>query len=223
VGLVAGEEWRITVTAPAASFSEPDYVAFCLTCHDNSQPAGVTLTGLTVIGDEYFSTDVMGARPGGTGTSIGNGYLKEPWHVQPASCSAAGGWTGCEDPTEVYAALNCTVCHDQHGSPSIFHLKRRITVGGVELTVGGNNPNSEFGLGSTFAATPRYLSTTYSLPCQGGNGQPNCADNPGGAQEDLHYGAWCTFCHEMSSHPAKTETGSSGSCAGTHSHGGGNF
>lgn len=232
--LTAGDTWTIAVTAGGATFSEPDYVAFCLTCHDTDNstelpPPGVTITGLTVISDEYFSRDVMGAQPGGTGTSIGNGYLKEPWHVQPASCTDAGGWTDCEDPTDVYAALNCTVCHDGHGSDNLYHLQTSINVAGEQLYVGGDNPSSQFGPGSTFdervsdPVNNRYLSTTYSLPCQGGNGEPDCANNPTGAQEDFHYGAWCTFCHEMSSHPSKTETGSSGSCATSHSHGGGNF
>ncbi len=232
--LTAGDTWTIEVFPAGFTFSEPDYVAFCLTCHDTNgttelAPPGVIMSGVTDISAEYFSRDVMGARPGGTGTSIGNGYLKEPWHVQPASCTAAGGWTGCEDPTEVYAALNCTVCHEGHGSASLWHLRTSIKMAGKILRVGGENPNSEFGPNSTFNNTAepaknRYLSTTYSLPCQGGNGEPNCADNPTGAQEALHYGAWCTFCHEMSSHPSKTENaGGSASCASSHVHGGGNF
>ena len=84
------------------------------------------------------------------------------------------------------------------------------------MKVGGDNPNSQFGPG-TFT---RWGSTTYSLPCQGGNGNPNCANNPTGAQQDFYFGAWCSFCHEMSSHPSKSETTV---CSSTHAHDSGNF
>ncbi|MBI3000118.1 MAG: hypothetical protein HYY46_16950 [Deltaproteobacteria bacterium] len=216
--LTLNDRWTIAVTAAGAAFSEPDYVAFCLTCHDGTPPAGVTMTaGLTNIASAYLASNgnKMGAAPGRTGTTIGNGYLKFPWHVQPASCSSPT-WTGCQDPNLPYAALQCTTCHDGHGSDSIYHLRTQITVGGVQMKVGGDNPNSQFGPG-TFA---RWGTTTYSLPCQGGNGNTNCANNPTGAQGDFYYGAWCSFCHEMSSHPSKSETTV---CSSTHAHSSGNF
>ena len=39
-------------------------------------------------------------------------------------------------------------------------------------------------------------------------------------QEDHYWGAWCSFCHKMDTHPGKVETDS---CTGGHMHNGGAF
>jgi hypothetical protein len=122
--------------------------------------------------------------------------LKEPWTDQTANPG--------EDPTQAYAALNCTDCHDGHGSDSLYHLRTSITIAGVDLQVGGQS-GSQFGPDSV---DPVTASTTYTLPLIGG------------VQTAQYFGAWCTFCHEMSSHPDKTETDS---CPNAHKHTGNNF
>ena len=65
--------------------------------------------------------------------------------------------------------------------------------------------------GSQFAGIPGDGGdpTVYTLPA-----------GDGGEQEHLHWGAWCTFCHELASHPGVVEADA---CQGSHMHGGNNF
>jgi hypothetical protein len=191
------------LNAPGAvggPYSEPDYIQFCLTCHDGTTPPGVTLVqdpptrrSMVNIADAYANSDYHGAiAQAGFGTSINKGSMKQPWVT--AADEAAG-----LDPTAPYAAMNCNTCHDSHGSDNIYNLKTSINIGGIDLTVGGDgNLNENHYNGST----------TYTLP------------EIGGTQEDHYWGAWCTFCHQMNAHPGKVETDS---CQGPHMHGGGSF
>ena len=96
------------------------------------------------------------------------------------------------DPPAQHAPLQCTTCHGPHGSPNAYNLRESITVAGVQMEVGGE--------GAGFSG---FSGTTYSLP----------------NQTDVRYwGAWCTFCHEVS-HDTRDGTG----CQSGHRHGGGNF
>ena len=73
--------------------------------------------------------------------------------------------------------MQCSDCHDSHGNGNLFFLKESITIGGVQLTVGGTTTLNE----------AHYLgSTTYIMPDIGGSGQL-----------DHYFGAWCTFCHKV--------------------------
>jgi predicted CXXCH cytochrome family protein len=191
------------LNAPGAvggPYSEPDYIQFCLTCHDGTTPPGVVLVQdpptrrtMVNIADAYGTSDYHGAiAQAGFGTSINKGSMKQPWVT--AADEAAG-----LDPTAPFAAMNCSTCHDAHGSANIFNLKSSINIGGMDLTVGGDGNLNEAHYNG---------STTYTLP------------EIGGTQDDHYWGAWCTFCHQMNAHPGKVETDS---CQGPHMHGGGSF
>jgi predicted CXXCH cytochrome family protein len=188
--------------------NDPDYVEFCITCHDGTTPAGVTMSAnMENIAVDWFSGGAQhGAEPGNTGTKLSKGYKKVPWTSQ-------ANFDAGREPDNPYAALPCTTCHDAHGSDNIFHLKTSITVAGIQMTTGALNGN--------FSNNPEVDGqTTYILPCTGGNGDPDCANNPGGSQDIFHWGAWCSFCHTMSNHPAQQLTDS---CNSGHKHGRGNF
>jgi hypothetical protein len=186
------------------SIPEPDYVEFCLVCHDGVAPAGVTMPGAMLnMADSYRLNDQHG-RLDGTG-SASRGYLKQPWSTLAdyEAGSQPGGGNG------TYAALNCTLCHGAHGSGNIFNLRTSITVNGQAMTVGGKDAFKDPALcerkcGGTNIddELPEFGSTTYFLP----------------VQENLSWGAWCTFCHEPS-HGTADGT----SCQSGHLHGGGNF
>lgn len=171
--------------------TELDYVRFCLTCHDGTTPPGVTMSSNMVEIAVSYSIDVHGLGEGSTGNKIGRGYLKVPW-------TTSSDYGNGRDPTSPYASFNCTTCHGPHSSGSIFNLRDSITVAGQQMSVGGKS-------GSEFSG---INGTTYTLPLQGG------------AQTDHYWGAWCTFCHELSSHPG---VGESSQCKDGHMHGGGNF
>jgi predicted CXXCH cytochrome family protein len=180
----------------AGGFSEPDYVEYCLVCHDNSPPPGVTMptNALIDIASVWLDAagDAHGMGPGGSGGSTAKGGLKAPY-VNAAADAID------DDPSNPYAAMNCTTCHGPHGSVNIFNLRSEIDVAGVQMTVGG------FGPRGGILDEPHYFgSTTYTLPLIDG------------AQTDHFWGAWCTFCHKMDSHPTKTETEI---CNGPHMHG----
>ncbi|MDH3777362.1 MAG: cytochrome c3 family protein [Gammaproteobacteria bacterium] len=169
------------------SVTEPDYIQFCLTCHDGTAPPGVNVPVDMVNMAQAWASEQHGAGEGSTGTRVGKGSLKPPWTA-----------TAGNDPSNPYAALNCTTCHGAHGSGSIFNLRESITVAGTQMQVGGS-PGSEF---DTFSGT------TYTLPVNGGT------------QADHVYGAWCTFCHEMSAHAGVDETTT---CTSGHMHGANSF
>jgi predicted CXXCH cytochrome family protein len=182
-------------------YSEPDYIQFCLTCHDGTVPAGVVLlqnppdgrNNMINIADAYANDDVHGAQAASFGSSLNKGGMWQPW------VTAADETAGL-DPSAPYAAMNCNTCHDAHGSENIYNLRSSINVGGMDLEVGGNGNLNE----------PHYNgSTTYILP------------EIDGAQKDHYWGAWCTFCHKIDSgHASKIETDS---CQNGHMHGNGAF
>jgi len=126
--------------------------------------------------------------------------LKYPWNVLTGT-----GVYGMP-PGEVgrpYAAMNCTTCHDAHGSGNIFNLRTSITVAGVPMQTGGWS-------GDTIGPT---LTTDYLMPDTDGN------PGNGVQQEAFYWGAWCSFCHWMESHN-RSETAA---CNTGHRHMGGNF
>lgn len=178
----------------AGGFTEPDYIQFCLTCHDGTAPPGVTVDPNLENIATSFSGRQHGAGEGSTGSRSGKGNLKVPWTT--ASDYAAGN-----DPSSAYAALNCTTCHGPHGSDNIFNLRSSITVAGVQMEIGGE-PGSQF-------PKPTFSGTTYTLPTINS-----------GSQVRLEWGAWCSFCHNMNAHAGVDETTA---CNTGHVHGGNNF
>ena len=175
-------------------FTEPDYIQFCLTCHDGTTPPGVSPTASMInIATAYNGTDQHGSGDGGTGSKTSKGGLKFPY-VNSTNDAADN------DPSQNYAAMNCTTCHGAHGTGNIFNLRESITVAGTVMTVGG---------AAGFLDEAAYAgSSTYTLPVIGSN------------QEDHYWGAWCTFCHKGDAHPGKVEADA---CTGGHMHGGGSF
>jgi hypothetical protein len=175
-------------------------------------PAGKNLLNLA---ETYNLSDQHGRLSGGSSAS--RGYMKQPWATQAeydAQTQPANG-------NRYFGALNCTICHGPHGSENIYNLRSSITVAGQQLTVGGKDAFMDPALctrqcnggdGSDIdAELPEFGSTTYNLPLNGTNGQS-------GVQEDMGFGAWCTFCHEPSH-----GTSDGLACQSGHRHGGGNF
>jgi predicted CXXCH cytochrome family protein len=176
------------------SVTEPDYIQFCLVCHDGTPPAGsgVNLGSSPDISADYASRGKQhGTGEGGSGSSTAKGTLKPPWTTQ-------ADYDAGLDPSAPYAALNCSTCHGPHGTGNIYNLRTSITVGGQPMSTGGK-PGSDF---------ENIVTTNYILP-----------DNGSGQEFDV-YGAWCTFCHNMNSHADVDETSK---CNSGHKHGGNNF
>jgi cytochrome c553 len=167
--------------ATGGPYTEPDYIQFCLTCHDGNTPGGVTMTSNMVNIAESYADEQHGLGEGCC--REGKGTLKPPWGVVNSNHSAP------------YAALNCTTCHGAHGTGNIFNLRTSITVAGTVMEVGGQ-PGSGF---------DDISGPTYTLPSP---------------QTTLKWGAWCTFCHDLSGHTSYDETTT---CNNGHLHGGGNF
>ena len=201
-GLTSGDIWTIAVTGSCwPNCVETDYVAFCLACHDGTTPPGVTMPGTMVeIASNYLASngaDQHGNGDGSTGSTTSKGPLKRPWTDVDGN-----------DPSQNYAAIPCTTCHDQHGSPNIFHLKESINVAGQQL-ITGSTSSTVFDPADTTNNRPEANgSTTYTLP------------EVGGSQNLLNWGAWCTFCHTMGNHTGVTEQTT---CNSAHVHGGNNF
>jgi hypothetical protein len=185
---------------------EPDYIQFCLTCHDGNttnQP-NVTMDGLLRnIAADYTSADYHGAQAGsGAGASNNKGGLKQPWVT-------ASDYAANNDPPAHYAAMNCTTCHGAHGSDNIHNLRSSINVAGVQMSIGGDGAG---------VPVPGRISdaTVYDLP------RTTETERNSGifVQADHDWGAWCSFCHRMTTHASKTEVDT---CTKNHKHGGGAF
>jgi hypothetical protein len=186
---------------------ELDYIQFCLTCHDGTLPDGPTMSAdnpVVNIADAYAG-DQHGLGTGSTGSTINKGNLKPPWNTQAA-------YEAGNDPSNNYAALNCTICHSPHGTGNIHNLREEIWVAGRQMSTGcpgGATPEPEdddpWCASSQFAAKE---GTSYTLPVNGGS------------QNDHEYGAWCTFCHNMSAHRGVSETTT---CTSAHKHGANSF
>jgi hypothetical protein len=158
-------------------YTEPDYIQYCLACHDGNAPPGVTIPGGMVNMADAWLDDQHGQAEGTAGSRTGKGGLKAPYVT--AADDAADN-----DASQPYAAMNCSDCHGSHGSGNIFNLKSEITIAGVQLTVGGTTTLNE----------PHYSgNTSYQFP------------EIGGVQVDHYWGAWCTFCHKVDAHPGKVE------------------
>jgi hypothetical protein len=190
-----------------ASGTVPDYIQFCLSCHDGTTPPGVTMsTNMINMADAYAGTggetaDQHGTEIGSTGSTTSKGGLKPPWTTNSDHIAN-------NDPSAGYAAMNCSVCHDNHGSGNIFNLRTSITVDGVQMSIGGDGN----------MPVPSRISdpTVYDLPPMDGK----IVNESTGVQTDHYWGAWCSFCHKMDAHPGKDE---GDSCTGGHMHGGGAF
>jgi hypothetical protein len=162
---------------------EPDYIQFCLACHDGTYPdmkAGVLNMAVA------YETDQHGKN---WGSGEGKGTLKPPW-VQTIGDDYSGGYT----------ALNCTMCHGPHGSDNMYNLRTSITVAGTQMSVGSVLGTSGF---SSFSGTTHKIGQQENF-----------------TPSDHNWGAWCTFCHELSGHNYDSETVG---CTDAHKHGGANF
>ena len=100
--------------------------SFCLSCHDGTPPAGVTVpSSVTVVGSFWSATtgaDFHGDRVG-TGPSYGGGGLVP---------SMSRGMT----------AINCSVCHEVHGNANLYHVSRSVVdSSGVVVTSGNQMQN----------------------------------------------------------------------------------
>jgi hypothetical protein len=180
--------------------TEPDYIKFCLTCHDGTVPTGVGISMPSTM--ENIATTYSGADQHGADSANGSpkGYMKYPWNTN-----------GSTSEISEYAAMNCTTCHGPHGSNNIFNLRESITVAGVQMSVGGWTGDS---IGQPRASQALDL-TTYILPPMNGRN----IDETNGVQQYRNWGAWCSFCHQIEAHGLSEED----TCNQNHVHGGGNF
>jgi hypothetical protein len=115
--------------------STPDSIKFCLACHgaNSSLPAGMN----PAIG--------MGANPplniANRWLAAGTGGLA---HGNGASSLSTEGSPGPRSPYQnvVYAALQCTTCHDAHGSPNVYLLREYIVVDNVLMNASNTYLNA---------------------------------------------------------------------------------
>lgn len=104
----------------------PDYVSFCLQCHDNTWAADGSVSGPSVaiknVAEGYLDprVDEHGAASGS-----GNSTLRGPY-------ASYGSTTGV-------APLPCTECHNPHGGDGIYNLRTLTNQYGREITLTSEN------------------------------------------------------------------------------------
>ncbi|NCF62916.1 MAG: hypothetical protein GWP58_08690 [Gammaproteobacteria bacterium] len=172
-----------------AGATEPDMIEFCNACHDG--PGGSSQAGSSVLSSSLYQIGGAGGyyqdnfHGYGFGGSGGNGFLKPPYQVDTA-----------------YAPMQCTDCHGAHGSGNIFNLRSSITVGA------GTPSETIMSTGGPWGSRgdmKDVIGTTYDMKTA----------NDGVTQENMQWGAWCSFCHNMDSHSLnETKT-----CNDGHTHG----
>ena len=109
-----GKEFDVSKTVAAS-----DSTTMCLRCHDGLPPKGVVFpAGVSNVGPSWANEtgDFHGAN---AGTGFGIAGLKPPY---------ARGTN----------ALPCGVCHDSHGSGSIYHIAARVNGESVDQITSGN-------------------------------------------------------------------------------------
>jgi len=107
----------------------------CLACHDNTVPAGTSPS----VSMGTAPMDIASRWLGNPGLAHGNGrgnYLNENdqrprYPFQSATYSNT-------PPAQAYAAIQCTTCHDPHGSKNVYFLREYIVVDGIVM----NNSNT---------------------------------------------------------------------------------
>ncbi|MDI6901387.1 MAG: hypothetical protein QMC79_06820 [Anaerosomatales bacterium] len=167
--------------------SVPD--SFCLKCHDGSAPEGVTFpAGLTNVGAAWMSTsgDFHGAA---SGTGYGTGSLKPPY-------------------IRGQAPIDCAVCHDTHGSASIFHVPEVVN-GQAVAPVSGSEQIAQFcrachngtsyewhdtGSGCWCHYVDKY-ETSYHADAFNLNDGMDCLMCHGHGKVTSHPGVDCEDCH----------------------------
>ena len=179
------------VDPKGTGWQETDTIEFCLACHDGTMPNGVTMPAGMLDMAASWAGDQHG---GHSDRATTKGWLKYPFGTAPQSLPNVDA---DYDGTTPYSSMNCTTCHGAHGSGNIFNLRSSITVAGVQMTTGTSHGNYAY---------PGVPGTEYIFPIDSRSGLP----------EQVGWGAWCSFCHDVN-HDTKTGLG----CQGSHMHGGG--
>jgi len=159
----------------------PDFVSYCLACHDNPNvPSDVSYgdTGETAnIAYTYFiggggmggGLDKHGRGDGsGAGGPMDKGSLKTPY-----------------DSANTYASLNCTDCHEPHGSESLYHLKNQVVINGTMMSVAAGSSVVSDGY---YGAAYGNIDSGWCTFCHN-----NVSDHGGGGTKP------CSQCHSHGS------------------------
>jgi len=126
--------------ASGSADATADSIKFCLACHDNTVPTGTSPAvsmgaanpaGLPMnIATRYLAT-------GNTGIAHGNGrgnYMNE--NDQRPRYPFQSSTYSNTPPARAYAAIQCTTCHDPHGSQNVYLLREYIVVDGINMNAG---------------------------------------------------------------------------------------
>ena len=112
---------------PTFGATVPDYIEFCLVCHEPSAtlPTGVVFSGSPDITEIDWSSS--GDQHGGAdGSGVGRGYLKSQLASDPGYVVGYTGNDYRNDANDYYPMI-CTDCHDPHGtSNNLFLIKSTI-------------------------------------------------------------------------------------------------
>jgi hypothetical protein len=119
-----------TMIHPGTGKVIPDYVTFCLKCHDNTwSPNVIGPLIISNISYWYLMNLTKGDWHGAaSGDKFNNTYLIGPYASQAGKNNVP--------------AMPCNDCHDSHGSSSLYHLKTLTDQYGVNMTITSANINS---------------------------------------------------------------------------------
>ncbi len=166
--------------ASGAAEATADSIKFCLACHDNTVPAG---TSPTVNMGSAVPMDIAAKWLGdGTATPVRHGS------GDGSSISSDRDWRprypfqsttySDSNPAYAYAAMQCTACHDPHGSQNVYFLREYIVVDGVVM-----NDSNAYLLGTGAAGSGAAIHLT------------SWEVNAAGALTADFFGQFCGSCH----------------------------
>ena len=117
---VAGSGSFPTDTDVSYTVSAGDKMSMCLRCHDGLPPVGVVF-------------------PDPRAANIAPSWTGEDGDFHGANAGTGFGMTGLKPPYAVGSgALQCPVCHDSHGSDSVYHIASKVNGQDVPAITGGN-------------------------------------------------------------------------------------
>lgn len=117
---VAGSGLFPTETDVSFTVSAADTVSMCLRCHDGLPPEGVVF-------------------PDPRAANIAPSWTEANGDFHGANAGKGFGMTGLKPPYAVGSdALQCAVCHDPHGSDSVYHIASKVNGQAVPALTGGN-------------------------------------------------------------------------------------
>ena len=186
--------------ASGAADATADSVKFCLACHDNSVPAGTSpLVTMGSSGPLDIADRWLGVGGGGLAHGNGSGRTQTESDQRPRYPFQGGTYSNSA-AGQAYAAIQCTTCHDSHGSKNVYFLREYIAVDGVNMNASNTYLNGAAINIQSWPVTTggRLTNAFYGQFCGSCHSSGNFASHEGGLGANPTASTSCDSEHNWS-------------------------